>query len=280
MKFFLRFTFLAGLAVGLAALPALAAPAPQSQKTQSAQKPAPQSGQQPAKAAGQKAAPKVNPAEEKAYTAFYKLQMNDPKKVISEGQNFVKKFPNSRYNGEVYSRMTNAYRELGNESKMFEMGAKALKVDPNNVDVLSILAYSIPRRIQPNDQDAGEKLQEAAQYAMRAMSLIPKMPKPANMTDEQFTAAKNAELSSCHSGLGLVAFYHHNLQGMITQLQQAVKLNPTPDPTDQFLLGFAYVQAKRYTDAVTPLEACSKNPEMASRCKKLLSVVKKHAMVP
>jgi tetratricopeptide (TPR) repeat protein len=279
MKFFVRITFLAGLVVGLAGLPAMAQTGQQGQKPQST---APQaSGQAPA--AGQKAPTgpvAKTPAEEKAYTAFYKLSGSDPKAIISSGNSFVQKFPASEYNSEVYARMTNAYREMGNEDKMFEMADKALKLNPNNVDVLSLMAYSIPRRIDPNNLDSRQKLAQAEIYANRALSLIPTMPKPTNLTDEQFTTAKNAELSSCHSGLGLVDFYQHNLTGMITELEQAVKLDPTPDPTDQFLLGFAYVQAKRYTDAVTPLEACSKNPEMASRCKSLLDQVKKHAMVP
>lgn len=275
MKFFVRITFLAGLAVGLAGLPALAAgPGQQGQKTKSSQT------QAKGKAAVVPPASTKNPAEEKAYTAFYKLKNNDPKSIVSKGSAFIKKFPDSHYNSEVYARMANAYRLLGNEDKMFEMGNEALKLNPNNVDMLSLMAYSIPRRINPNQLSSRKKLALAEEYANRALTLIPTMTKPTNLTDEEFATAKNAELSSCHSGLGLVAFYEHNLTGMISELEQAVKLDPTPDPTDQFLLGFAYVQAKRYTDAVTPLEACSKNPEMASRCKALLNQVKKHAMVP
>lgn len=287
MKVLVRITFLAGLVVGLAGLPAIAAQSqsqsqkPQSgQQTQQQQPPAtqqPPANQQPGTKAAP-AAPKVDPAEEKAYKAFYDLPKNKPQAVVASGTDFVKKFPDSHYNGAVYARLTNAYRELGDDTKMFDAGKKALEVNPNNVDVLSILAYSIPRRIDPNDLDSRQQLQDAETYAKRAISLIPTMVKPANLTDEQFTTAKNTELASCHSGLGLVYYYQHNLNGMVTELEQAVKLDPQPDPTDQFLLGFAYAQVGRYSDAIAPLQACSSTPSpVAGKCKKILAVAKQKA---
>ena len=57
-----------------------------------------------------------------------------------------------------------------------------------------------------------------------------------------------------------------------------MKLDPTPDPTDQFLLGYAYAQAGRWNDAIAPLTACSSTPNpVAGRCKSVLEEVKKHA---
>ncbi|MDE3137157.1 MAG: hypothetical protein KGL59_11330 [Acidobacteriota bacterium] len=289
MKFLVRTTLLAGLVVGLAGLPAIAAQSqqqqqqkpqpgqPQAQPGQQQAQPGqqqPQPGQQPAAQAP--AAPAQNPAEVKAYKKFYDLPAAQAQDIISAGGDFLKKFPDSEYNSGVYARMANAYRQLGNEDKMFEMGEDSLKLNPNNVDMLSLLAYSIPRRIDPNDLDSSQKLQQAEDYAKRGIQLIPTMIKPATMPDERFAAAKNEELASCHSGLGLVYFYQHNIPGMITEMELAVKLDPSPDPTDQFLLGYAYTQAGRYADAVTPLTACAAQPPMASRCKQLLDTVKQH----
>lgn len=285
MKFLVRTTLLAGLVAGLAGLPAFAAQSQQqqSQKPQTGQQQQPQTGQQQQPQPGQQpaekapAAPAQNPAEVKAYKHFYDLPTTNAQGIISEGNDFLQKFPTSHYDGAVYSRMAEAYRQMGNDTKMFEMAEQAIKLNPNNVDMLSMMAYSIPRRIDPNDLDSSQKLQEAEDYAKRAIQLIPAMTKPANMTDDRFAAAKNAELSSCHSGLGLVYFYQHNIPGMITELETAVKINPTPDPTDQFLLGYAYAQAGRYADAVAPLTACSTAVSpIQSRCKGMLETVKKH----
>jgi tetratricopeptide (TPR) repeat protein len=292
MKFSVRLALFAGLVVGLAGLPALASQGQQQPKQgQSAQQPQkPQTGKQQPAQTGSKAQPavqkpgegvpagkKLNPAEEKAYQTFYKLPPAQAKEVISSGEAFLKKYPDSHYAGSVYSRLTSAYEVTGQDQKMFDAGEKALKLNPKNVDVLSMLAYTIPRRINPNDLGAADKLQEAADYAKRALALLATMPKPANLTDEQFAAAKQGEEASCHSGLGLVYLHEHNVAGAVTELEQAVKLDPTPDPTNQFLLGFAYAQAGRWNDAVGPLTSCSSTPNpVANRCKEVLAAVKKH----
>jgi tetratricopeptide (TPR) repeat protein len=288
MKFSMRSVLIAGLVVATAGLPAYALQGQQqqpqqqqpqqSQQQQTQQKPATGKPGQPAvEAPGAATGPKVDPAEAKAYKSFYDLPRTSPQDIITQGEAFLKQYPDSHYVGSVYSRMTQAYQATGNDKKMFEVGRKALAANPDNVDVLSELAYTIPRRIDVNDLGADQQLAEAAQYAKHAMELLAKLVKPANMTDEAFAKAKNTELASCHSGLGLVYYYQHNIPGMVTELEQAVKLDPMPDPTDQFLLGFAYAQAGRWTDAVDPLTKCGSNPgPIQQRCQSVLKAVKKH----
>ncbi len=286
MKVFIRFAVLAGLVVGLAGLPAFAAQAQsqQQQKPQSSQQPAAQkqTGQSSSAAApaGQAApaAPKVNPVEEKAYKKFFDTPASDSPTVISEGESFLQKFPDSHYASAVYSRLATAYQATGHENKMMTAAKKAVELNPNNVDMLSLLAYVMPRRVDPNDLGAADELKEAQGYATRALELIPTVPKPAGLTDAQFASDKNGEMALAHSGLGLVDFYQHNIPGMISELEAALKLETTPDPADQFLLGFAYVQAGRYNDAVAPLKACSSTPNPVSdRCKTALAIAKQHA---
>lgn len=277
MNFSVRFALLAGLVVGMAGLPAIAAP--QQQTTTGQQK----TGQQ--QKAGQKATigtqpaakgPKVNPAEEKAYDKFYKLGLTNPQATIASGTAFLKKFPNSHYAESVYARLTTAYEATGDDVKMFAAGKHVLELNPNNVDVLSMLAYAIPRRVDPNNLGADAKLKEAEGYAKKGLALLAVLPKPANLTDEQFSAAKNSDEAACHSGLGLVYYYEHNLPGMITQFEQAVKLNPQ-DMSDQFLLGLAYMESGQWAKAVTPLQTCVSTPgPMVNHCQPLLAKAKKH----
>ncbi|HVB97858.1 MAG TPA: hypothetical protein VNJ12_00800 [Candidatus Dormibacteraeota bacterium] len=279
MRKYLQFAVLAGLVAGLASLPAFAVRG-QNASGQGAQQP---SGS-PAASTGQgssqaKAAPvKLNPKEEKAYKAFYDIPTGQPKDVVSSGQDFLKKFPTSRYAGSVYGRLAVAYETLGDPDQMMDAGQKALQLNPDDVDVLSLLAYSIPRRINPDNIDSGEKLQEATQYAMRALELLPKVQKPAAMPQDQFTSAINAEAASCHSGLGLIAYYQHDPTAMVTQLEQAVKLNPTPDPSDQYLLGIAYIESGRAADAEDILQKCVAEPgPLAAGCKRSLEQAQKLA---
>lgn len=271
MKSYMRFAVIAGLVVGLASMSAYAVPKQQSSGSQATSG----QGSSKAKAARPK---KVNPKEEKAYKAFYKISPNQFKDVVNGGKGFLKKYPNSVYAGSVYARMASAYENLGDMEDMLTSGRKAIQLNPDNVDVLSLLAYAIPRRVDPNNLDSTQQLAEATQYAMHALALLPKMQKPKGMTQEQFTSARNAEAASCHSGLGLVAYYHHDIQGMITQLEQAVKLDPTPDPSNQYLLGVAYMQAGRPADAEDILGKCAATPgPLASRCKGTLAKAKQMA---
>lgn len=273
MRKHMHLAILAGLVVGLASLPALAMPGWGTSRLQ----PALQTTQGSSHAKAKKP-PKVNPKEEKAYKGFYDTPTTDPQKVVSVGQKFLKKYPTSRYAAGVYSRMAQAYENLGDTTKMFDAGHKALQLNPDDVDVLSLMAYSIPRRIDPNDIDSGAKLQEASQDATHALELLSKMQKPAKMTAADFTAAVNTEAASCHSGLGLVDYYNHNIPGMISELEQAVKLDPTPDQSNQYLLGIAYMQAHRPADAEAILQKCTAEPgPLAGRCQESLGQAKKMA---
>lgn len=279
MKKHVQFIILAGLVVGLASLPAFgvqsqqASPQQGQQASGSQTTPAAQgSGQQ------QAAAPAVDPAEEKAYKDLYGIQRSQPEQVVKSGEAFLKKYPNSRYDGAVYAILTPAYQQLNDATKMFDAGRKALKVNPDDVDILSLMAYSLPRHIDPNDLESTQQLQEAAQDANHALDLLSKMQKPANLTEEQFTSAINAVAATCHSGLGLVEYYQHNIPGMVSEFEQAVKLDTTPDPGDQYLLGLAYIQDGRPTDAVAILQKCAAEPgPLVDRCKASITQAQKLA---
>ncbi|MDE3135248.1 MAG: protein kinase [Acidobacteriota bacterium] len=224
----------------------------------------------------------VKPAAEvNAYNSFLALPSNRPQDIISSGETFLKNYPQSPNAGVVYSRLTRAYQITGQDRKMLEAGRNALKVNPDNVDVLSSLAYSIPRHVDVKNPASGQLLLEVKQYAGRAISLLSKMQKPANLSEEQFTTARNSELAACHSGLGLIDFYQNNIPGMIGEMEQAVSLNPRPNSEDQYLLGVAYAKAGRWSDAENPLEECSANSgPMQQRCRSELADVEKNVPPP
>ncbi len=224
----------------------------------------------------------VNPAANaNAYKSFYELPPNRPQDIITSGESFLKNYPQSAYAGVVYSRLTRAYEVTGQDRKMLEAGRNALKLNPDNVDVLSSLAYMIPRHVDTKNPASAQVLAEAAQYAGRAIGLLTKMQKPANLTEQQFTAARNSELAACHSGLGVVDFYQNNIPGMVSEMEQAVSLNPRSNREDQYLLGVAYAKSGRWTDAEDPLEQCGANPgPMQQRCRSELAEVQKNAPPP
>src|SRR5580700_3032809 len=134
-------------AIIAAALFALSLTAAQSVRGQSQQQPQQQQqappakpGQAPAAQNGQQApaeAPKVDPEEEKAYKAFY--DANTPQQAdarIKMGEDFVAKYPKSKYADNVYARLMQDYLDKQQLDKLHDAADKALALNPDDVSVL------------------------------------------------------------------------------------------------------------------------------------------------
>ena len=218
---------------------------------------------------------KVNKAEEAAYKAFAAVQNGDPATRIQLGEDFASKFPTSRYLPGVYGVLTSSYFATGDADKMFTAGSKAIQLDPQNVDVLSLLAMAIPRRVKATTPDGAERLQAAEGYARRAIEIIPAMTKPATVDDAAFDKAKNDKLALAHSGLGLIYLNRDKNGDARDELTKATELASSPDPVDYFLLGNADVKASYLHGAIAAYEKCAASGPLAAQCKSREDSVKR-----
>jgi len=224
----------------------------------------------PANAQGGKPAngkPPVLSEEDKAYAALYASRTGNPTTQVQLGEDFVKKFPDSHYLAGVYSQLTTAYMTSGQEDKMFTAGDKALELNPDNVDVLAVLAMAMPRRVKSNSLDAAQQYDKAEKYARHAIELIPTLAKPDGVDDATFQKAKDEKLSMAHSGLGLIDYQHQKYGEAVTELSQAVQLSANPDPVDYYLLGNANVQTSHFKDAIAAYDKCSATGPLTAQCK-------------
>ncbi len=222
--------------------------------------------------------PPINPEEETAYKAMFDLKGSEFQRQIQLGEDFLKKYPASRYAESVYSRLASAYLAAGDVDKMFAAGEKALELKPDDVDVLALMALVMPRRLNTSALDAAQRLDRAEKYARQGIELLATLPKPATLTDADFARAKNDKLSMCHSGLGFIHFYRQKYADSASELEQAAKLSSAPDPVDFFLLGTVLHQMKRYNDAVSAYGHCSElGGPMQARCKQAQDAAKKLA---
>jgi hypothetical protein len=232
----------------------------------------------PAQPAAQPAAPPVDPAEEAAYKDFSTLKGDDPGAMIKQGEAFITKYPNSHYLGTVYAQLTVAYMNAGDENKMNAAGDKALEITPNNVDVLPVMAMATSRRLNPGDADYPAKLRKTQTFANQGIQSLNSLQKPAAMTDEQFAHARDEKLAMCHSALGLADLDQNKPVEATQEFTEALKLEATPDPVDQYLLGMTLMQQNQFAQAQTAFESCAKpGSAMSDRCKQQADTAKKQA---
>jgi hypothetical protein len=215
--------------------------------------------------------------ELKAYKEVYDARGADPAHLIEVGEAFLAKYPMSIYAGAVYSELATAYLNSNppQPDKMVTAGTKAVEINPDNVDVLPLLAWAIPRRVTGQTPDAAQQLAKAQDYAKHGIQLLTTMPKPEEMDDAAFTKAKNEKLAMCHDGIGVAEVKTGKYDDAIAELNQSVELSATPDPVDFYLLGVANQQTSHFTDSIAAYTKCSTAGPLQAQCKSNLEDVKK-----
>jgi tetratricopeptide (TPR) repeat protein len=174
--------------------------------------------------------------------AFFQLlpRVTDPAKRLQDLDTFVKTFPDTTNMNQVNVQYFAAYQMSGDAEKMFQYGEKAVASDPNNVSTLNLVA----------DADATAKvphLEQAAQYAQKALDLETKMQKPEGMTDEQFKSSHDLQMGLAHSTLGYVDMQKgartHRVATAIKEFKDASDLldeNPALQARALYFLGYSY----------------------------------------
>jgi tetratricopeptide (TPR) repeat protein len=221
-------------------------------------------------------APVVSKEELDAYNKFVvdTKTANDARQRINLGEAFVTAYPNSMYAGAVYGQLALNYLNVSDVDKMIAAGEKALASDPNNVDVLPLMALAIPRR----NGTTVQQLETAMNYAKRAINLLSTMPKPAELDDATFARLKNEKLAQCRSGMGTAYFKTGHYDEAVTELAQAVRLDPNPDPVDYYVLGLSNERSSHFTDAVAAFDKCASiQSSLQANCRNLSAETKKKA---
>jgi tetratricopeptide (TPR) repeat protein len=226
-------------------------------------------------------APKVDPAEEAAYKAFFDAGTGTPDNRIQLGNDFLQKYPTSRYDESVYAGLVQAYYQKQDWKNFYADGDKALALYPDDVTVLTILGWVIPHVFNPEDPDALKNLDKAERYEKHAIEVIGAMPKPASLSDDQFAQSKAAVLSEAHSGLGLVYFRRQQSAESVSELQQATQAAASPDQTDFYVLGLDLQKLNRLPEAADAFNRCSQIlGGLQDRCKQNADAARKQAAQP
>lgn len=211
-----------------------------------------------------------------AYQKFVKEQ--NPAKKIQLGGKFLEKYPKSTLAERVDAGLMNTYHAEGDWKDCYQFADAALALQPDDVDVLTTVGWTIPHVYNPNDANADQELSTAETYAKHAIEVLAKMPKPPGLTEGQFAAAKQKRSFQAHSALGLVYFRRNDYDNSAKELEQSTKGNPNPDPTDLFVLGADLQNLGRYGEASDAFGGCSQLAgPLQNQCKQSADLTKAQA---
>jgi tetratricopeptide (TPR) repeat protein len=205
-------------------------------------------------------------------------QATDPNKKIQLAEEFLQKYPQSRYRPTMYQALVSGYFATQKVPQMLDAGEKEIAINPNDAPVLAVMAQALARTYNPKAPDAAKQLSKAEEYSKKAIEITPTLPKPQNLTDEAFNNAKNDTLVMAHSGLGLVYIRQGKYSEAIPELEQSVKADthPEPDPVNYYLLGMADKQTSHFEAAAAAFSKCaSVQSSLQTACKSNAEEAKK-----
>src|SRR5258708_12855126 len=144
-------------------------------------------------------APAASPEEDSASKTVQ--QTTDPNKRIQLAEDFLKKYPQSRYRASMYQALVSAYFATQQVPKMLEAGEKEVELNPNDAPVLAVMGQALARTYNAKAPDAAKQLDKAEQYSKRAIEITPTLTKPENLTDKAFGHPKHDTLAMPHKAL-------------------------------------------------------------------------------
>jgi tetratricopeptide (TPR) repeat protein len=192
----------------------------------------------------------VNPAEK---VAFMQVQNElDPERQLALVAEFEQKHSASPLMSYVCSRAARLYQQKGEYAKTVEYGERSLKLDPNNVFSLVIVAMMLPqpRMLQGTPAENDKSLATAESYATRALELIEQIPAEMLEKDEQLQKQKASLSSDAHSALGMVALIRDDQPKAVDEFKAAISTATGANPLNYFRLGEAYENMGKLDQAI------------------------------
>jgi len=188
--------------------------------------------------------PSYTPAEYNAYTACANDKNAQTRAKCLE--DFMAKFPQSSLLPYAYQLAYTTYNEAKNLPKSIEYADKVLalgdKIDlGTRIQASYIRSYNFHQVFSPQAPDADVQARNAREAALQGAELIGKLPKPDNMTPEQFEQQKAAPLALFYYTAGFAALHLKQYAAAIDSFRSALANNPN-DAVTYFRMGVAYLQ--------------------------------------
>ncbi|MFQ5817384.1 MAG: tetratricopeptide repeat protein [Terriglobia bacterium] len=181
-------------------------------------------------------------------------QASGPEELTAHIEEFLQKYPESRYAWTLCQRASDAFRQLRNYDKAIEYGERAIALNPQDPIAYILVADSLVEGTPPNQPDF-EKVTHAEKYARKALELLPAyfatwQPSP-TLTPEEIEERKKLFQAQPHATLGYIHLLRRETALAEQELVQATELSQSqPNPMDFLRLGIAYHRQQKYGPAV------------------------------
>lgn len=210
---------------------------------------------------------KLNYVEYTMFSTAY--QTSDPVQKVRLLERFLEAFPVSPYTNNAQALVAASYQQTRDFQKMLEFAQKILARDPNNVNMLILLADYYSER--------GEQLEKAEADSKRAIELLTSGPKPEGISDDQWQKQVALEKGLALSALGQVYINRKRDAQALDSFRSAaplLKADATSYARNQYRMGFALLNLKRVAEARAALTeaASTDNPYRQLAQEKLKSL--------
>lgn len=185
----------------------------------------------------------------------------DPQAKIQALDDFVSKFPSSSLLPLVYQQYFGAYNQLKNYPKLIEYVDKFIAVPEDKyllipgmskerlvgdkVQALYFRAVAFNQSFNEKDTNAQQELADARKCALEGLDLLNQIPKPASMTDDQFTQQKKPFVILFNYTAGTAAYQAKDYKNAIDSYNAYIAASGSTDQTvaaTYFQMGVAYLQ--------------------------------------
>lgn len=196
-----------------------------------------------------------DPRAEEAYQAFHSAK--DAGKKIKLGEAFLNQYPSNWHIQAVYEELTQTYYSNQDLANFYRCSDTGIARYPDDVTLLAMTGWIIPRAYKPDDPDGDKRLDKAEKYEKHAIEVLKTMKKPNTLSDQQFNLYKTQESATAHSALGLIYFRRAQFEDSVKEIQEATQDASKPDPTDFMVLGADFQNLSRFKEAADAFNRCA-----------------------
>lgn len=202
----------------------------------------------------------------------------DPDGRIKAAEALLAAFPETDYKALALSIEAESYHQKrpADDAKAITFGERSLEADPKSFETLLLLADIYAQTTRPTDLDMDDRLAHADKYAKQAIAELATAEKPnPQLADADWAAAKKGEEARAWQAMALSAILRKKFDDAKTNIQKSMDLYP--DPVDMLRDGRAYLDAKRYDDAMGWFDKAAASPAADDQIKRIASSDKTRA---